>query len=166
LEREGSAQPRAQIHQVFLTCYRSHANEYGFTNEVIHLSQFLVETVIQARVQFFNPLLIADKIQDLGISFVRISRYLLVEGIKKALEMHYRVEKEQTFSQEDVVKGTNKKKFVRIDIKDQHPIVLIIQDMDLTNVYEQHIFSDVDHPFDLVDHPTPGEVLFLRETLP
>jgi hypothetical protein len=60
----------------------------------------------------------------------------LAEGIKKALEIHYRVEKEQTFSQEDIVRRYDKGKIVRIDIKDQHPIVLIIRDMDLSNVYE------------------------------
>ena len=38
------------------------ANECGFTHIVVDLCNFLVETVLTARVQYFNPLRISDKI--------------------------------------------------------------------------------------------------------
>jgi cAMP-specific phosphodiesterase 4 len=37
---------------------------------------------------------VADQIQDIGISFMRISRYLLMEGIRKALKSRFEIERE------------------------------------------------------------------------
>ncbi|CAK91630.1 unnamed protein product (macronuclear) [Paramecium tetraurelia] len=119
----------------------NYANMYGFNKDVTHLAQFLVETIITAKVQFFNPLRFADQVQDIGISFMRISRFLLVEGIEKVLSIKYEVDKEQTFSTDENIRRLKEASCVKIELKDSNPVTLRIKDMDLKNEQDQHLYQ-------------------------
>jgi hypothetical protein len=61
--------------------------------EIKNLSIFLLETIQNAKVQFFSPLSIADMILDIGISFVRASKFLIIECMYDILTTVYKVEK-------------------------------------------------------------------------
>ncbi|CAD8126757.1 unnamed protein product [Paramecium sonneborni] len=117
------------------------ANIYGFNQDVTHLAQFLVETIITAKVQFFNPLRFADQVQDIGITFMRISRFLLIEGIKKVLSVKYEVEKEQQNLNDSVSKKENNSPILKIEFKDTNSVILRINNMDLKNEQDLHLYS-------------------------
>lgn len=63
---------------------------------------------------------------------MRISRFLLMEGIKKALQTKYIVEKEQTFSMDENTKKNYDNQYsVKLELKDTNPVTLRIKNMDL-----------------------------------
>jgi calcium/calmodulin-dependent 3',5'-cyclic nucleotide phosphodiesterase len=69
-------------------------NEYYFNDEVRQLGEFLIVTVRQARVQIFSPLSISTMVQEIGISFLRCSKYLMIEKYMKLIrENDYKIEK-------------------------------------------------------------------------
>lgn len=72
---------------------------------------------------------------------MRISRFLLVEGIKKALRIKFQVDKEQTFStDENVRRGPPENgHVVRIELKDTCPVTLKVKDMNLKSESDQHL---------------------------
>ncbi|CAD8156083.1 unnamed protein product [Paramecium octaurelia] len=119
----------------------NNANIYGFNTDVTHLAQFLVETIITAKVQFFNPLRFADHVQDIGITFMRISRFLLLEGIKQVLSAKYEVEQEQQNQTEGLIKKSNDLPSLKIELKDSNLVTLSIKNLDLKNEQDSQLYS-------------------------
>jgi hypothetical protein len=62
------------------------ANEYRFVDDVIQLGWFLYDTVNQIKVNQFKPLQLANTIEDIGLCFLRCSKYLLIELMMGSLK--------------------------------------------------------------------------------
>ncbi|CAD8122639.1 unnamed protein product [Paramecium sonneborni] len=119
------------------------ANEYQLIDEIKNLSMFLLQTIQNAKVQFFSPLSIADMILDLGISFVRASKFVLIEKMYNILIHTYKIDKLQTDQQEIQVWDTES---VYIVFKDQTVTVCFrIYQMNLLRQGDQRLYSEIKH---------------------
>ncbi|CAD8073508.1 unnamed protein product [Paramecium primaurelia] len=83
-------------HKMIIESFLSLCNEYQFFDEVNQLAQFLLETLKQARVQCFNPLQLSHMIQDIGIAFIRCSKYFFIHKSISILSERYKVCKDNT----------------------------------------------------------------------
>ncbi|CAD8196125.1 unnamed protein product [Paramecium pentaurelia] len=119
------------------------ANEYQLIDEIKNLSMFLLQTIQNAKVQFFSPLSIADMILDLGISFVRASKFVLIEKMYNIVSQGYKIDKLQTDQQEIQVWDTES---VYIVFKDQTVTVCFrIYQMNLIRQSDQRLYSEIKH---------------------
>ncbi|CAD8121676.1 unnamed protein product [Paramecium sonneborni] len=119
------------------------ANEYQLIDEIKNLSKFLLQTIQNAKVQFFSPLSIADMILDLGISFVRASKFVLIEKMYNILTQTYKIDKLQTDQQEIQVWDNES---VYIVFKDQTVTVCFrIYQMNLIRQCDQRLYSEIKH---------------------
>ncbi|CAD8077401.1 unnamed protein product [Paramecium sonneborni] len=83
-------------HKMIIDSFLSLCNQYQFFEEVNQLAYFLLETLKQARVQCFNPLQLSHMIQDIGIAFIRCSKYFFIHKSITILSERYKVCKDNT----------------------------------------------------------------------
>ncbi|KAM3132153.1 hypothetical protein pb186bvf_015748 [Paramecium bursaria] len=116
-------------------------NEYQLFDEMCQLSQFLIDTVQHARVQFFSPLSISDMIIDIGISFVRCSKFLLIEAMFRVIMKYYKTEK-LTFDSGEQAQFEPDHTYVQFKDK-QIYVVFKINSMNIAKQSDQRIYDEV-----------------------
>ncbi|CAD8145563.1 unnamed protein product [Paramecium pentaurelia] len=118
------------------------ANEYGFKDEVLSLTNFLIDVIMQARVQYFNPVQFADQILDIALSFVESSQYILIDEMFRALDPHFKIKKDYAFS-EDGRQKIDMDNSVRIEMECRNPIALILEEFYLNRQDHQYIYTEI-----------------------
>ncbi|CAD8154379.1 unnamed protein product [Paramecium octaurelia] len=120
---------------IIIDSFLSLCNEYQFFEEVNQLAYFLLETLKQARVQCFNPLQLSHMIQDIGIAFIRCSKYIFIQKVIEMLKDRYQVSKESNpFSSDSP--------FVEFDFRDSLNLSIYIC-MDLNKKEEMNVYQQL-----------------------
>ncbi|CAK57375.1 unnamed protein product (macronuclear) [Paramecium tetraurelia] len=129
------------------------ANDYQLIDELRNMSMFLIHTIQNAKVQFFSPLSIADMILDLGISFLRASKFILIEQMYNILSQMFKMDKQSQFNdrlqtdQQDIQVWDSES--VYIIFKDSQVTVCFrIYSMNLQKQTDQRIYSEVKHYYE------------------
>ncbi|CAD8159906.1 unnamed protein product [Paramecium pentaurelia] len=117
------------------------ANEYRFKDEVLSLTNFLIDVILQARVQYFNPVQFADQILDIVLSFVESSQYILFDEIFRALNPHFQIKKDYIYSGDEIQEVQMNS--VRIEMKCRNPIALILEEFYLNRQDHQYIYTEI-----------------------
>ncbi|CAD8060747.1 unnamed protein product [Paramecium primaurelia] len=117
------------------------ANEYRFKDEVLSLTNFLIDVILQARVQYFNPVQFADQILDIVLSFVESSQYILFDEIFRALNPHFQIKKDYISSGDEIQQVQMNS--VRIEMKCRNPIALILEEFYLNRQDHQYIYTEI-----------------------
>ncbi|CAK69783.1 unnamed protein product (macronuclear) [Paramecium tetraurelia] len=118
------------------------ANEYRFKDEVLCLTNFLIDVILQARVQYFNPVQFADQIFDIVLSFVESSKYILFDEIFRALNPYFKIKKDHV-SSENGRQNVHSDNSVRIEMECRNPIALILEEFYLTRQDHQYIYTGI-----------------------
>ncbi|CAD8079707.1 unnamed protein product [Paramecium sonneborni] len=121
--------------KTIIRSFLSLCNEYQFFDEVNQLGFLLLESLKQARVQCFNPLQLSHMIQDIGIAFIRCSKYVFIQKVIEMLQERYLVYKENTSFSSDYP-------YVEFDFRDSLNLSIYIC-MDLNKKDEMNVYKQL-----------------------
>ncbi|CAD8195288.1 unnamed protein product [Paramecium pentaurelia] len=125
--------------------------EYKCLNEIQILSKLISKATIEARVQLISPIQIGNMIIDVGVEFVRCSKYLFINQIINLLRTKYTIEKTDTESQGSFtsISSTNlsptckQAKIAKIQFKDILPLEITVIGLNLNKKDDLQIYKTI-----------------------
>ncbi|CAD8103195.1 unnamed protein product [Paramecium sonneborni] len=125
--------------------------EYKCLNEVQILSKLISKATIEARVQLFSPIQIGNMILDIGVEFVRCSKYLFINQIINLLRTKYTIEKTEndllgsstSLSSTNLSPTSKQAKFAKIQFKDILPLEIIVLGLNLNKKDDIQIYKTI-----------------------
>ncbi|CAD8115521.1 unnamed protein product [Paramecium sonneborni] len=125
--------------------------EYNCLQEILMLTKLIYKSIIESRVQLFSPIQIGNMILDVGVEFVRCSKYLFINQIINLLRTKYNIEKADSEIQGSFtsIQSTNPSpsnkqvKFAKILFKDVLPIEITVIGLNLNKKDDLSIYKTI-----------------------
>ncbi|CAD8115421.1 unnamed protein product [Paramecium primaurelia] len=125
--------------------------EYNCFQEILMLTKLISKSIIESRVQQFSPIQIGNMILDVGVEFVRCSKYLFINQIINLLRTKYNIEKAESEIQGSYtsIQSTNPSpsnkqvKFAKIQFKDALPIEITVIGLNLNKKEDLQIYKTI-----------------------